>query len=174
MRIQQFVQNHLAVFSSQPFPHYSHEMVGRKPMLRWSVSWCIRVMVSYMFAHTLSILGPLCTKYTLKRPTIFAMHITCMHLHVMISSECLVTHSAWKWPNFSCQCSPPPCNNTSIITVSPSANTYSIYSVGLCNSIIYIRAMLYWYKQEQLLHSLLSKLHTHEQCWSTYKTSFPL
>jgi hypothetical protein len=92
----------------------SHDASNHKPVLRWSGNWWIRVMISYVFAHTFSILGPLCTKYTLKWSTIFPMQITCMNLHVMISSECLVTHGAWKCPNLSLQSSLPACNSTSI------------------------------------------------------------
>lgn len=86
------------------------------------LGWNMRVVISYVFPHTLSILGPLCTKYTLKWSTIFPMQITSMHLHVMISCECLVTHRAWKCPNLLLQGSPPPCNNTSIIRISPRVN----------------------------------------------------
>jgi hypothetical protein len=91
---------------------------SNKLLLRSNSSWSLSVVVSYMFAHTLCILGPLCTKQTLKWSTIFPMQITCMHLHVMISSKCLVTHRAWKRPNILLQCLPPPCNNTGIIMVS--------------------------------------------------------
>lgn len=125
------------------------------------------VVISNVFPHTLSILGPLCAKCTLKWSTILPMQITCMHLHITISCECLVTHRTWKWPNLLLQCLPPPCNNTSIIRVSPCANSQGQLTQSN-NSLTYIDTeSCFIYIKNDHHTALNSYLHTFEYCWST-------
>jgi hypothetical protein len=134
----------------------------------------MRVVVSYVFPHTLSILGPLRTKHTLKWSTILPMQITCMHLHIMISCECLVTHRAWKWPNLSLQCSTAPCNNTSIIRVSPYANSQKPLKLDtLCEKKqLHLKPYPIYANKNYHHTALLSNLQTLDHCWSTNNRFF--
>jgi hypothetical protein len=60
---------------------------------------------------------------TINWPMIFPMQITSIHLHVMISHKCPAAYRARKYFKVLLQCLLTTCNNTSIIIVSPNANS---------------------------------------------------